>query len=74
MFEASMITGVIVALGQLAKNYIDPKYVPAISLVLGILGGVFLVPADNLQTGILNGLISGLSACGLYDVTKTLHN
>ncbi|MTV47860.1 hypothetical protein GJ688_02530 [Heliobacillus mobilis] len=73
MFESSVIVGIIVALGQLAKNYIDVKYIPALSLVLGILGGIFLMPADTLQTGITNGLIAGLSACGLYDVSKSIH-
>ncbi|MBC9786388.1 hypothetical protein H1S01_18190 [Heliobacterium chlorum] len=73
MFDSTIIIGLIVALGQLAKGYMEPKYIPAISLVLGVIAGLFLIPADTIQTGVVNGLMAGLSACGLYDVSKSIH-
>ncbi|MBC9785909.1 hypothetical protein H1S01_15595 [Heliobacterium chlorum] len=73
MFDSTIIVGLIVALGQLAKSYMEHKYIPALSLVLGVIAGLFLIPADTIQTGIVNGLMAGLSACGLYDVSKSIH-
>ncbi|MZP28676.1 hypothetical protein GTO91_02945 [Heliobacterium undosum] len=73
MFEPAVVVAVLIAIGQFAKLYIDSKYIPLVTLVLGVCAGVIYIPADTLQAGILNGVIVGLSANGLFDVSKTLH-
>ncbi|MBC9785849.1 hypothetical protein H1S01_15290 [Heliobacterium chlorum] len=73
MFESGIVVAVLIAIGQFAKTYIDSKYIPLVTLVLGIVAGIMYVPADTIQTGILNGIIVGLSANGLFDATKILH-
>ncbi|MBC9786449.1 hypothetical protein H1S01_18495 [Heliobacterium chlorum] len=73
MFEPAVVVAVLIAIGQFAKLYIDSKYIPLITLVLGLVAGVAYIPADTVQVGVLNGIIVGLSANGLFDVSKTLH-
>ncbi|MBC9785493.1 hypothetical protein H1S01_13375 [Heliobacterium chlorum] len=73
MFESGIVVAVLIAVGQFAKMYIDNKYIPLVTLALGIVAGILYVPSDTIQTGILNGIIVGLSANGLFDATKILH-
>ncbi|MTV50768.1 hypothetical protein GJ688_17695 [Heliobacillus mobilis] len=73
MFEASVVVAVLIALGQFAKLYIDSKYIPLVTMFLGILAGLIYLPAETIQSGVFNGIIVGLSANGLFDITKTLH-
>ncbi len=47
------------------------KYSPLLSLIFGLLFGIFYVEAP-LKEGILVGLMLGLSASGLYSSTKNL--
>jgi hypothetical protein len=74
MFEAGVVVAAVIALGQLAKIYIDTKYIPLITLVLGIVGGFLYIPHAAIQDAVMNGVLVGLSANGLFDVTKLLHN
>jgi hypothetical protein len=69
MFEITVIIAVVIALTQFAKKYISTKYLPAVSLVLGLLAGVFYV-GGSIQEQIMYGLMIGLSASGLFDQTK----
>lgn len=71
MFEIASIIAVIVGLGQLAKMYMPQKYIPILSLVLGIVFGVFFLDS-SLQEQIFTGIIIGLSASGLYDQSKLI--
>ncbi len=73
MFEAGMVVTVIIALGQLVKQYVNGKYIPIITLALGILGGFFFMAHGSTQEAIMNGIVVALSANGLFDVTKTMH-
>ncbi|MBC9786762.1 hypothetical protein H1S01_20445 [Heliobacterium chlorum] len=73
MFESSVIVAVLIAAGQFAKMYVDSKYVPLVTMALGIIAGAFYMPSDTLSAGIFNGIIVGLSANGLFDMTKILH-
>lgn len=69
MFDVALIIGVVVALTQLMKGFIPNKYLPALSLVLGVVAGVIYVEGD-LKSQIMYGLMIGLSASGLFDQTK----
>ncbi|MED4841534.1 holin [Weizmannia sp. CD-2023] len=71
MFSVAVIVAVIVGIGQLAKGLNMPtKFIPLLSLVLGIVAGIFLVDATSIQEHIFNGIMIGLSAAGLFDQTK----
>jgi uncharacterized membrane protein YGL010W len=47
------------------------KYAPFVSVVLGLLFGIFYLTSD-LKEGIVIGLMVGLSATGLYSGTKNI--
>lgn len=70
MFEMAMVVAVIIALGQFGKNYIPAKFLPILSLVLGIVAGLFFMPHETVTDAIMQGVIAGLTACGLFDQTK----
>ncbi|MGG0718659.1 holin [Robertmurraya massiliosenegalensis] len=73
MFELAVIVAVVMALTEFVKRMeiINNKYLPAISLVLGIVAGIFYV-GGTAQEQIMYGLMIGLSAAGLFDQTKII--
>jgi len=50
---------------QILKGYIPERFVPLLALVLGGLIGLLTFGVS--VTGVVQGLISGLTAAGLYD-------
>jgi hypothetical protein len=64
-----LITGLVtVATGLgMAK-----KFNPVLSIVLGILGGVFYLFPESPKDGILYGIAFGLSSVGLYSGAKNI--
>lgn len=73
MFEIAIIIAVVVALTQFVKqnDFIPAKFVPAISLLLGIAAGLFYVDGV-ISEKIMYGLMIGLSAAGLFDQSKII--
>lgn len=45
------------------------KYAPIVSILLGVLGSIFLVGALD-KASALQGIIAGLTACGLWSGAK----
>lgn len=74
MFEIAIIVAVVVALTQLFKklDFIPVKYIPVITLIFGVLAGIFYVDVPTLQVKIMYGLMIGLSAAGLFDQSKII--
>ncbi|MBY0122137.1 holin [Bacillus sp. S/N-304-OC-R1] len=74
MFEIAIIIAVVLALTEFVKrmDWIPAKYVPAVSLVLGLLAGIFYVDVSTLEEQIMFGLMIGLSAAGLFDQSKII--
>ena len=70
MFEAGVVVAVIMALGQFIKRYVDSKYIPLITLLLGVVGGYVYLPHQAIQDAIMNGVMLGLTSNGLFDMTK----
>lgn len=52
------------------KLGINKKYIPVISLLLGIGIGILLFADGDLKAGIVQGIYIGLSAVGLYSGGK----
>ncbi|WP_141431424.1 holin [Bacillus sp. 03113] len=73
MFEITIIIAVVLALTEFVKKmeFIPTKYLPAVSLVLGLLAGVFYV-GGSIQEKVMYGLMIGLSASGLFDQSKII--
>lgn len=63
-----IIVPLITALIQMCKavGLVD-KYCPIISVIIGIVLGVFYVVPSEPMTGLLVGIAMGLASCGLYD-------
>lgn len=73
MFEIGVLVAVIVALGQLFKNSgVSARFIPIINVVLGVLGGLFFLDVSSIQDSIIYGLMIGLGASGLFDVSKVV--
>lgn len=74
MIEISftILIAVVIALTQIVKGFgIDSKYLPLVSLILGVLGGIVFLDGLLKET-ILYGAIIGLSASGLFDQSKII--
>jgi hypothetical protein len=70
MFELGLLIAVVVAITELVKQFEVPKkYLPIVSLVLGLAAGIFYV-GGTVKEQIMYGLMIGLSAAGLFDQTK----
>jgi hypothetical protein len=70
MLEMSVVVAIMIAMGQLFKLYFDGRYVPILTMVIGIIAGIYYLPHATLEAGILQGIIAGLTANGFYDLTK----
>jgi hypothetical protein len=63
---------VVVALTQIVKTWvIDNRWVPLVSIAFGILGA-FIVPETSIALTVLQGVLIGLSASGLFSGGKTV--
>ena len=68
-----LLIGVIVGLVELVKYLGVPKKVlPVVTLVLGVIGGIFYLFPGDLKAGLLMGVIIGLAASGFYSSGKTV--
>lgn len=72
-FDDAAFVAVITGLVSLAKEAGFPsKWSPLLSLLLGVLAGVFYVSPGDLLGGILNGTVLGLASVGLYSGPKNI--
>lgn len=62
-----LLIGLLEVLKRLGVN---AKYIPIISVTLGIVIGIFLFADGEIAAGIIQGIYIGLSAVGLYSGTK----
>lgn len=63
----------IIGLVELLKYVGLPKrFLPVASLAFGVLGGIYYIYPEDLKSGILVGVMIGLSACGMYSGGKAM--
>jgi multidrug transporter EmrE-like cation transporter len=70
----SFFIPIIIALTQIFKTLgMDKKYYPVSNIVLGILASYFFMPSSqkDIPMAVLLGVITGLSASGLYSSGKS---
>lgn len=65
----AIITGLIEVFKKLGLN---TKFAPVISVILGLFFVFYMANYTAIADIAINGLIIGLSACGLYSGAKTL--
>lgn len=71
--DAGVLTAIVIALAELVKKMgVPAKYVPLFALCIGIVAGIVYLNPGDVQKGILNGVIIGLAASGLYSGTKNI--
>jgi hypothetical protein len=67
-----VIVAVIIFFVEMAKGIGLPvRLAPALSIILGILAGVAYMAVWDIETGIMYGIICGLTSCGLYSAGKS---
>lgn len=72
MIDITIAVPVIIALVEAFKYAgLSSKLAPIVSVILGV-AGFYFFGVDDLQVRLFEGLISGLTASGLYSGTKTL--
>lgn len=68
--EIGFLTGIVMAISQMLKELgINPKLIPIINVLLGIIGGIVYTPAP-IENQIMSGIIVGLTAGGFYSGIK----
>lgn len=64
---------IIMGVVQVFKQIGLPKrFSPLLALLLGIAGGIFYVCPTDIKSGIMVGIVLGLSATGLYSGSKNM--
>ncbi|RJG25346.1 transposase [Paenibacillus thiaminolyticus] len=67
-----MIVAVIVGLVEIAKGLgLSSRLAPVLSIILGIAAGVVYLAPGDLKMGVMYGIVSGLTSCGLYSTGKS---
>ena len=71
VIDFALLVAVIIALGEVIKRVglMNPKYLPLVNMAFGIFGGILYLDGDIKNTA-LQGLIIGLVASGIFDLTK----
>ena len=68
--QMALIMGVAEAIKRIGVN---PKYIPLIDLLLGLMSGFLVYYEDlGLKKSLMLGLMFGLSACGLFSGFKNI--
>lgn len=68
-----ILIAVIVGLSQLAKELgVKDKFIPILAILLGIIGGTLYLYTGDIKSGVMSGIIMGLSSVGLYSGGKNI--
>lgn len=69
--EMSIIVAVIIGLSEAFKSIgVIKKWIPIINIILGIGAGLAFMNTGDIKEAILQGLIAGLTASGLFSTVK----
>ncbi|MDF2532831.1 MAG: hypothetical protein K0R80_432 [Clostridia bacterium] len=70
-FNESIIVPIIMSIVELAKSVGVPKKFSALlSVIIGIVIGIFYLHPLDLKLGVFEGIVYGLTASGLYSGAK----
>lgn len=65
-----LLTGLIMAIAQAVKPVMPAKWTPLVVIALGVAGAFVFPPQQEVVTEVVEGLISGLVAIGVYSGVK----
>ncbi len=71
-YDIALIPVVVALVGVISTLGVPPKYLPIISIIIGLLIGVFYVSPGVPQQAILSGIVIGLSAIGAHSGVKNV--
>lgn len=73
MIDIALLIAITIGLTELIKrtSSLDNKFLPLVSLFFGLVISIVWLDG-SIKDAILNGIIVGLSASGLFDHTKVL--
>lgn len=69
MLDYAIIVAAIVGIVEIVKQFVPNKFMPIISVIIGIIAGLVYVDA-TIELKVFIGIAMGLAACGLFDVAK----
>jgi Phage holin family Hol44, in holin superfamily V len=71
VIDIALIVAVIISLGTVIKKMelLPVKYLPVINVLLGVIAGIVYLDGAIKDT-VLQGLIIGLTASGVFDLSK----
>jgi hypothetical protein len=69
MFDVITLVGIVIAISQVIKIYVNTKFIPIINIVISVMIGIVYL-GGTLEENVLNGIIIGLTASGVFDLTK----
>jgi len=71
--DDAAFVAIITGLVSLSKEAgLPTKWSPLLSLLFGMLAGIFYISPGDLLGGILNGIVLGLASVGLYSGPKNI--
>lgn len=69
-YDIALVPVIIAVTKAISMAGVPNRFLPAVSLVLGLITGFVYVAPDDIPKAVLTGLVLGLSATGLYSGVK----
>lgn len=66
---SALLVALTIGLVQVIKKFIDEKYIPLSSVLIGVIL-TFLATQELTTATAITGIVIGLSSCGFYDNLK----
>lgn len=73
-YQEILLVPLVMSISELLKMIgINPKLIPIVNIILGLIGGLVYLNPYDLKLGILQGIIIGLTSSGLYSSVKNIN-
>lgn len=69
-YDVAIIPIIIAVVQLVAKSGVPNRFLPLVSLALGLVSGFIYIAPDDPKKAVLVGLVMGLSAVGAYSGVK----
>lgn len=69
-YDIALIPVIISLVEVFGRFGVPSRFLPAVALALGLLGGLIYIAPGDPKRGVLTGLVMGLSAVGTYSGIK----
>jgi hypothetical protein len=70
VYDIALVPLIMAIIGLMKKNGVPTKWLPLISLVLGLGGGFVYIAPNDPKEAVIVGLVMGLSAIGAHSGLK----